>query len=106
VSRALTAAITQLDTQDRLIIMLHFVDRYSIADIAQALRLEQKALYRRVEKVLAGVRRDLERSGIDKDLALDLFRTSGGLLELKFPDRNGETRAARPSIKSESEVGS
>jgi RNA polymerase sigma factor for flagellar operon FliA len=63
-SDALASAMRQLPAQDRLIVRMRFRDGCAIADIARALRLEAKPLYRHIEKVLVSLRRALEADGL------------------------------------------
>lgn len=65
---ALTAAIERLSTEDRLIVRLRFWEELSIADISRTLGVPQKPLYRRLERVLVGLRRDLENAGVSQEL--------------------------------------
>ncbi|MBK9240013.1 MAG: sigma-70 family RNA polymerase sigma factor [Acidobacteria bacterium] len=64
VSGVLTTEVRKLPAQDRLILKMRFEDDCPIADIARALRLEAKPLYRRIEKVLTALRTSLEAEGI------------------------------------------
>lgn len=61
---ALGAAVTAATPQDRLILKLHFCDGLSIAAIARRLHLDQKQLYRRLDRTLRGLRSLLESSGV------------------------------------------
>lgn len=62
----LDAALARLDTQDRVILRLRFEDDVSIPEIARLLRLGSPfALYRRLNRILAGLRKTLEAAGID-----------------------------------------
>lgn len=63
-SGALTAAVRQLEARDQLIVRMRFQDDCQIADIARALRVEAKPLYRHIEKLLGTLRRDLEARGL------------------------------------------
>jgi RNA polymerase sigma factor (sigma-70 family) len=71
---ALTNALRALGDQDRLILRLRFQDGLTIANIARALHLEQKPLYRRFEALLHQLRRALEAGGIDAAQARDIVR--------------------------------
>lgn len=62
-NRVLTAALEALATEDRLVVRMHFWEGLSIADIARALGLPQKPLYRRMERALATIRARLVQSG-------------------------------------------
>lgn len=63
-SDALASALRQLPAQDRLILRMRFRDNCPIADIARALRIEAKPLYRRIERALAILREVLEAGGL------------------------------------------
>ena len=61
----LDAALAQLDTQDRVILRLRFEDDVSVPEIARLLKLGSAfALYRRLNRILAGLRTALEAAGI------------------------------------------
>ncbi len=70
VESALTAAMDRLTPEDRLILRLRYWESLSIADVARALGLPQKSLYRRIEVLIDHVRRDLEAHGFSNDAAL------------------------------------
>jgi RNA polymerase sigma factor for flagellar operon FliA len=63
-SAALASALSQLPTQDRLILKLRYQDDVPVSRIARLLRLDQKPLYRRLEQVMDVLRTALERQGI------------------------------------------
>lgn len=63
---ALGGAVKALGDQDRLILRLKFQNGLGIADIARALHLEQKPLYRRLDALLHRLRAALEAAGIDR----------------------------------------
>jgi RNA polymerase sigma factor (sigma-70 family) len=65
VRRALLAALRDLDADDRLVIKLRYVDGLPIVKIAGLLQIEAKPLYRRIEQLLARLRRALEAEGVD-----------------------------------------
>src|SRR5262245_43748887 len=73
VSAALQQLTATLEPQDRLIIAMRFEDGRTVADIAATLRLDQKALYRRVDRLLLDLRRALEAQGIDAAAIRDLL---------------------------------
>jgi RNA polymerase sigma factor (sigma-70 family) len=66
---ALERAISRLDSEERLIVRLRFVNGLGIVDIARSLGVEQRPLYRRVEQILARLRRSLETDGFGADEA-------------------------------------
>lgn len=64
---ALVRALDRLPPEDRLILRMRFWEGMSVADIARGLRLEQKPLYRRIDRSLTQLRGDLESAGITRD---------------------------------------
>jgi RNA polymerase sigma factor (sigma-70 family) len=59
------AALAKLETEDRVILRLRFEDDVSVPEIALILGLGSPfALYRRLKRILAAVRRSLEAAGI------------------------------------------
>ena len=67
----LNAALTQLDAvcsdqsdSDRLVLKLHFGFGLPVSVIARRLNLNQKQLYRRVDRILVQLRKSLESRGI------------------------------------------
>jgi RNA polymerase sigma factor (sigma-70 family) len=69
---ALTSALKTLSDQDRLILRLRFQEALGVADIARALHIHQKPLYRRFEKLLEHLRNALEAAGVDRLEACDM----------------------------------
>ena len=62
----LDAALAQLDTEDRVILRLRFEDDVSVPEIARLLTLGSPfSLYRRLNRILASVRKTLEAAGIN-----------------------------------------
>jgi RNA polymerase sigma factor (sigma-70 family) len=74
--RILDDAMRSLAAEDRLMVGMRFLDGHSVADIARAMRVDQKPLYRRLERTLASLRRTLESAGLNRDGVQDLI--SGG----------------------------
>jgi RNA polymerase sigma factor for flagellar operon FliA len=73
VSAALKRLMARIDPQERLILSLKFVDGHNVADIASMLAVDQKGLYRRLERLLRELRDDLHAEGIEPDEALAIF---------------------------------
>jgi RNA polymerase sigma factor (sigma-70 family) len=70
VERRLARALAQLASHDRIIIQMYYWEGRSVADIARALGLPQKPLYRQLPRALAQLRRHLEGTGVLKGDAL------------------------------------
>lgn len=73
VSQLFAAILGRLPFQDRLILQFRFEGNMTVAQIARALLLDQKATYRRIEQTLRKIRRELERAGIKLADVADLI---------------------------------
>jgi RNA polymerase sigma factor for flagellar operon FliA len=81
VSATLKRLIDRAEPQDRLILVLKYVDGRSLADIASMMNLDQKRLYRRHEHLLRDLRDGLEAEGIVAEDALAIFDDPGVSLD-------------------------
>lgn len=79
VMNALSRALGELEPEEQLIVRLYFGEGLSVAGIARTLRLEQKPLYRRLDRLRTRLRTLLERAGLREDDVRNL------LLEPDFP---------------------
>lgn len=61
---ALEQSLGTLATEDRVILKLRFWEGLTVADISRALGLEQRPLYRRMERLIALLRGSLEAAGV------------------------------------------
>jgi RNA polymerase sigma factor (sigma-70 family) len=73
VDRALVAALDGLPAEDRAIMRMRFWEGMTVAEIARALGMPQKPLYRRIERALTDVRRFVETSGLTRERAQALL---------------------------------
>ena len=87
VQAALDRARQSLGPEERLILRMRFEDAVSVADIARALLLNQKRLYRTIERLLARIGEALEAEGISRSDVRTLF--SDGVLNWN-QDRESE----------------
>jgi RNA polymerase sigma factor (sigma-70 family) len=92
-STAIRDALAALPAEDRMVIKLRFGSRMSIADVARILQLEARPLYRRIEALLAQLRRALGAAGIDSATAEELI----GVTELDLGITDGKTDLPRQS---------
>lgn len=65
VQTALDRVRQTLSAEERLILKMRFEDAMAVADIARALHLNQKRLYRTIEQLLAKLRQGLVAEGVD-----------------------------------------
>jgi RNA polymerase sigma factor (sigma-70 family) len=70
---SLTEALHKLEPQDQLVLKLRIWEGMAVADIARNLNLEQKPLYRRIERAYKELRKSLEAEGIDAQAVRDLI---------------------------------
>lgn len=91
---ALSALMSELPSQDRLILQMRYADGHRIQDIARLLALEPKPLYRRIERTLIELRRGLETRGVTAAEALDAIEQQGFLSEsgAPAPESGGDVR--------------
>jgi RNA polymerase sigma factor for flagellar operon FliA len=73
VLQALQRALQALPEEDQLILRMRYLSGASVADIARALHIEQKPLYRRIENNRARLRAILEESGISRELVSEFL---------------------------------
>jgi len=73
IGAALATALGQLEQEDQLIVQMHFTEEKTVANVARALRLEQKPLYRRVERLRTRLMKTLESAGLHRDVVRGLL---------------------------------
>ena len=71
--RNLAEGLSELSAEDQIIVRMHFWEAMTVADIARALQLDQKPLYRRLERCLQNLRSWLEQRGIDRSAVTAYF---------------------------------
>jgi RNA polymerase sigma factor (sigma-70 family) len=79
-SALMTAVIAAMPTDDRLILQLRFGGGMAVSQIARMLRLDQKLLYRRLERSMRVIRSVLECAGLGSSDVLDLIGRDEDLL--------------------------
>ncbi|HEX6098954.1 MAG TPA: sigma-70 family RNA polymerase sigma factor [Thermoanaerobaculia bacterium] len=99
-SRIVRDAMYTLTAEDRLILRMRFGKGTSIADIARMLAVAQRPLYRRIEAMLAVLRRALEREGLDSASIADLIGGSDGRLDFRLAWKSDP---ALPSVRGSAE---
>ncbi len=70
---AVESAVEQLSNEDKVITRMRFWDGRTVAEIARALCVEQRPLYRRIEAIKARLRETLMQSGIDAARASEIL---------------------------------
>lgn len=72
VEKLLEETLASLSLEDRLLLKLRFWQEASIADAARILGVDQRPLYRRLEKLLDDLRTRLARDGVTIDVVREL----------------------------------
>lgn len=65
-AEALDAALKELDDEDRLILKLRYHHGCKAPEIARIVGIDQKKIYKRLDKLLAVLRRKLEAAGVSR----------------------------------------
>jgi RNA polymerase sigma factor (sigma-70 family) len=73
----LAAAIARLPASDRLLVRMRVEDGSTVADIARALGLEARSLYRRLEGIYRTLRHELEAEGLRARTVVALLEDAG-----------------------------
>ena len=73
IQAALERALRRLPSGDCLLLRLRFQDGLTVAEVSRVLHVEQKPLYRRLSKVLAVLREELEASGMNRQDVLGML---------------------------------
>lgn len=76
-SAMLGRSLKGLAPQDQLILRMRFTENMQISEIAKALQLEAKPLYRRIEKLLESLRGALEATGLTATLVTEALDAHG-----------------------------
>ena len=98
-SSLMASVIGSMPEEERLILQLRFEGGMAVSQIARMLHLDQKLLYRRLERRMHDIREELERSGVVSGDVLDLIGRDEELLDFSFGNQN-----RRPSIGSDETV--
>jgi RNA polymerase sigma factor (sigma-70 family) len=92
-------AMAAMTLEDRTIVRLHFHAGMTLAEIARALAIPQRPLYRRLERILATLRDALGRAGLDRASVADLIDSK--LVDLDFGLRPVENAGNSSSFPME-----
>jgi RNA polymerase sigma factor for flagellar operon FliA len=92
-SAVMSGIISRLPEDEQLILQLRFNGGMAVSQIARALKLDQKLLYRRIERRMHVIREELEGAGVDPRDVLDLIGRDEAILDFDLGKREW-----RPSI--------
>jgi RNA polymerase sigma factor (sigma-70 family) len=97
VRAVLERVLQAVGPQERLILKMRFNDGVPVADIARALHLDQKRLYRTIEQLLADLRKRLKAESISRDEIDELFADGTWSAAEDRVDVSGVERDAVPA---------
>ena len=92
-SALMATIIGRMPEDEQLILQLRFEGGMAVSQIARVLQLDQKALYRRIERRMRDMRKELEDAGVVPNDVLDLIGREESVLHFDMGNRNW-----RPSI--------
>ena len=95
VQTALERVRQSLSPDERLILKMRYEDAVPVADIARALHLDQKRLYRTIDQLLARLRQRLEEAGIARD-EVALLLDEGALADVDRIEQQERDGAGSP----------
>ena len=108
--RAARAAVAQIDQvierfaeQDRIILRMRFWEARRVPEIARRLHVDQKKIYKRIDKLLSMLRRALEAAGMQLTDLDALLEGEGAELHVDVLEPSGN-RGFRPSHTTSGEV--
>jgi RNA polymerase sigma factor for flagellar operon FliA len=96
IGAALQDLLVKLPAQDRLILRARFEDGRTVVDIAAMVGLDQKPLYRRLERLFRDLRAGLETCGISAAEVRDFL--GAATMDLEQQVRWTENDSGRPSM--------
>jgi RNA polymerase sigma factor (sigma-70 family) len=91
--------LASLDADDQLILRLRFWHAQKAKEIAETLHMEPKKVYKRIDKLLLTLRRELERAGIRRSDVDELLGDSEQAIA--FEDERGRFADAEPGGKTD-----
>lgn len=93
---ALDGAIAKFDAEDRLILQLRFWNSKKVPEIAKIVGIDQKKIYKRLEKLFKELREALEKAGLKRADVDQLLDSGDQEIRVKLPPSHGNP-ALRPS---------
>jgi len=99
IATVVRTAMASLPPEDRLVFRMRFEGRMSVADISRALYIEQKPLYRRLQRMLLMLRKSLEQAGIQEEEVNEVLSSRHVDLDFGF-----EVQPSAPDMVEEEDL--
>jgi RNA polymerase sigma factor for flagellar operon FliA len=96
IAQAVDRLIAKMDPENCVILQLRFWQALTAPQIALRLQMEQKKVYKRLDKLFEAMRRELEAAGITKADIEELLSRGDQEIRFEFP-HDGEIRPFGPS---------
>jgi RNA polymerase sigma factor for flagellar operon FliA len=84
VSAVLSRELDRLPAEDRLIMKLRFIDAMKVSTMSRMLHIDQKQLYRRIERLVAALREALLAGGVAMSDIGDMLTHGADCLQVDF----------------------
>ena len=94
--------LATMEPEDRLILQMRFWEARKVPDIAERLKLDQKKVYKRLEKLFLSLKKALEEAGVSRQ-DIDSLLTSGDQ-EVRFYAGKPSSGLSKP-VGGEAEKG-
>ena len=85
----LNRELDRLPPEDRLIMKLRFIDAMKVSTMARMLKADQKQLYRRIERLVATLRKALLAAGVAMSDIADMLTHGADTLRIDFDGGKG-----------------
>lgn len=99
-ARAIDGLLESMNAEDRLILQMRFWDALKVPDIARRLHVEQKKVYKRLDRLFGAMRTALESAGVGKAEVGTLLSRGDQDIRFGVLPTAGEIRRFRPSNSS------
>jgi RNA polymerase sigma factor for flagellar operon FliA len=104
VAEAVDRLIATMDPEDRAILQLRFWQALKAPEIAQRLHMDQKKVYKRLDKLFEAMRSALEADGITQSDVGEILSRGDQEIRFTFPHPGGEIHPFGPSHHQGGEV--
>jgi RNA polymerase sigma factor for flagellar operon FliA len=74
---AVRRAVDALPAEDRVVVKMRFWEGLTVAEVARGLGVAQKPLYKRLDRVMGRLRRELERAGVSRETVREMLEEAG-----------------------------
>jgi RNA polymerase sigma factor (sigma-70 family) len=96
-ARTIDGLLEKMDAEDRMILEMRFWQALKVPDIARRLHVEQKKVYKRLDRLFGFMRTALEHAGVGKAEVGTLLGRGDQEIHFGFLAKEGEIRPFRPS---------